>query len=64
MGRGSEDLELGIGFEARNKDMEILRLKKKVKKLQKAVRLLTMVIESKVGMKWLEKNADYLMEKE
>lgn len=64
MGRGSEDLEMGIDFEARNKDMEIARLKKKVRKLQKAVHILTMTIESKAGMKWLAKNVDSLMEQE
>lgn len=64
MGRGSEDLEMGIDFEARNKDMEIAILRKKVKKLQKAVRLLTAVIEGKRAMSWLCRHIDDLMEQE
>lgn len=63
MGRGS-DLELGVDFEARNKDMEIARLRKKVKKLQKAVRLFTAIVEGKTAISWLERHIDSLMEQE
>lgn len=64
MGRGSEDLELGVDFEARNKDMEICHLKKKVKKLQKALHLMVVMAEGKSATKWLNKNIDSLMEQE
>lgn len=64
MGRGSEDLEIGIDFAARNKDMEICHLKKKVKKLQKALHLMVVMAEGKSATKWLNKNIDSLMEQE
>lgn len=59
-----KDLDVGIDFETRSKDMEIYRLRKKVRKLQKAVALMSTMIEGLTAAKWVGKHIESLMETE
>lgn len=59
-----DGLEVDIDFEVRNKDMEIYRLRKKVRKLQKAVALMSTMIEGLTAAKWVGKHIESLMETE
>lgn len=59
-----KDLDVGIDFETRSKDMEIYRLRKKVRKLQKAVALMSTMIEGLTAAKWVGRHIESLMEAE
>lgn len=61
---GQEGPEVSISFQERNRDMEIERLRKKVRKLQKAIRCQMDIFDAIGALRWLDRHIGELMEPE